>query len=142
MWAPRRRAAITRQHREHALVRAVGARPRQVRRTAAQQALAASVPAVLAGFFPASGLLGQVRSRAAGEAVLTAGTALLLGALIALATLAPVLATAFGPPPPYVPWPPAPGPRTVASPLLPMLLATGVPVRSVTRHRAITVVRA
>ncbi|MFB7994435.1 hypothetical protein ACFC4G_16675 [Streptomyces sp. NPDC056002] len=46
----------------------------------------------------------------------------------------------FGPPPPYVPCTPAT--RTVASPLLPMLLATGVPVRSVTRHRAITVVRA
>ncbi len=111
-----------------------------MRRTAAQQALATSVPAVLAGFFPASGLLGQVRSRAAGEAVLAAGTALLLGALIALATLAPVLATAFGPPPPYVPCTPAT--RTVASPLLPTLLATGVPARSVTRRRAITVVRA
>ncbi|MGW1944235.1 FtsX-like permease family protein [Streptomyces sp. NPDC001940] len=81
---------------------------------------------------------GQVRSMAAWEAVVVAGTALLLGALIALATLAPILDT-FGSPLPYVPWPLAAG--TVAGTLLLTLLATGVPVRSVMRHRAITVVR-
>ncbi|MFE6758530.1 FtsX-like permease family protein [Streptomyces sp. NPDC057684] len=82
---------------------------------------------------------GQVRSMAAWEAVVVAGTALLLGSLIALATLAPILDTAFGSPLPYVPWTLAAG--TVAGTLLLTLLATGVPVRSVMRHRAITVVR-
>ncbi|RFC75949.1 FtsX-like permease family protein [Streptomyces sp. AcE210] len=82
---------------------------------------------------------GQVRSMAAWEAVVVAGTALLLGALIALTTLAPILDTAFGSPLPYVPWTLAAG--TVAGTLLLTLLATGVPVRSVMRHRAITVVR-
>ncbi|MGW8681368.1 FtsX-like permease family protein [Streptomyces sp. NPDC055817] len=82
---------------------------------------------------------GQVRSLAAWEAVVVAGTALLIGTLIALATLAPILDTAFGSPLPYVPWTLAAG--TVAGTLLLTLLATGVPVRSVMRHRAITVVR-
>ncbi|MFI9781600.1 FtsX-like permease family protein [Streptomyces sp. NPDC051956] len=82
---------------------------------------------------------GQVRSMAAWEAVVVAGTALLLGVLIALVTLAPILDTAFGSPVPYAPWTLAAG--TVAGTLLLTLLATGVPVRSVMRHRAITVVR-
>ncbi|MBC9715257.1 ABC transporter permease [Streptomyces sp. TRM66268-LWL] len=51
--------AVTQQHRELALVRAVGARPRQVRRAVAAQALAAAVPAALAGF-GLGGVLGRV----------------------------------------------------------------------------------
>ncbi|MFF2508627.1 FtsX-like permease family protein [Streptomyces sp. NPDC058067] len=81
---------------------------------------------------------GQVRSMAAWEAVVVAGTALLLGSLIAFATLAPILDTAFGSPVPYVPWPLAAG--TAAGTLLLTLLATGVPVRAAMRRRAITVV--
>ncbi|MGX1887368.1 FtsX-like permease family protein [Streptomyces sp. NPDC055287] len=42
--------AVAQQYRELALVRAIGARPRQVRRAVAVQALVASVPAALAGF--------------------------------------------------------------------------------------------
>ncbi|MEU1151324.1 FtsX-like permease family protein [Streptomyces sp. NPDC005863] len=42
--------AVAQQHRELALVRAIGARPRQIRRAVAVQALTASVPAALAGF--------------------------------------------------------------------------------------------
>ncbi|RVU25109.1 ABC transporter permease [Streptomyces antnestii] len=81
---------------------------------------------------------GQVRSMAAWEAVVVAGTALLLGSLIAFVTLAPILDTAFGSPVPYVPWPLAAG--TAAGTLLLTLLATGVPVRAAMRRRAITVV--
>ncbi|MFP3990353.1 ABC transporter permease [Streptomyces sp. E11-3] len=42
--------AVAQQHRELALVRAIGARPRQLRRAVAIQALAAAVPAALVGF--------------------------------------------------------------------------------------------
>ncbi|MFC7306999.1 FtsX-like permease family protein [Streptomyces monticola] len=41
--------AVVQQHRELALVRAIGARPRQVRRAVVAQALMASVPAALVG---------------------------------------------------------------------------------------------
>ncbi|MEU1020371.1 FtsX-like permease family protein [Streptomyces sp. NPDC005898] len=42
--------AVAQQHRELAMVRSIGARPRQIRRAVAVQALAASVPAALLGF--------------------------------------------------------------------------------------------
>ncbi|MDG4862092.1 FtsX-like permease family protein, partial [Streptomyces sp. T-3] len=42
--------AVVQQHRELALVRAIGGRPRQIRRAVVVQALAASVPAALLGF--------------------------------------------------------------------------------------------
>ncbi|MEV3993141.1 FtsX-like permease family protein [Streptomyces sp. NPDC049837] len=51
--------AIAQQHRELALVRAVGARPGQIRRAVAVQALAASLPAAAAGF-ALGGLLARV----------------------------------------------------------------------------------
>ncbi|MFE0105351.1 FtsX-like permease family protein [Streptomyces sp. NPDC059009] len=50
--------AVAQQHRELALVRTIGARPRQVRRAVAVQALMASVPAAFLGF-----LLGGLVAR-------------------------------------------------------------------------------
>lgn len=60
--------AVVQQHRELALVRAVGARPRQVRRAVAAQALAASVPAALVG-----AVLGSALSRLWFDAMVTHG---------------------------------------------------------------------
>ncbi|MFG3283458.1 FtsX-like permease family protein [Streptomyces sp. NPDC048111] len=80
-------------------------------------------------------LPGQVRSMAAWEAGIVAATALVLGAAVALATLAPMLASAFGSWIPYLPWPAA---LAVAGATLALtLLATGIPVRSALRRRAI-----
>ncbi len=79
----------------------------------------------------------QVRAMAAWEAVVVAGTALLLGGAIALATLAPILSTAFGSALPHLPWPVPAGVATGT--LLLTLLATGLPVRAVLRKRAIAV---
>ncbi|MFH8985899.1 ABC transporter permease [Streptomyces varsoviensis] len=42
--------AVAQQHREFAMLRAIGARPRQLRRAVAVQALAAAVPSAAAGF--------------------------------------------------------------------------------------------
>ncbi|MET8686244.1 ABC transporter permease [Streptomyces sp. NPDC004732] len=79
----------------------------------------------------------QVGAMAAWEAVVVAGTALLLGTAIALGTLAPILSTAFGSALPYLPWP---VPTAVATAtLLLTLLATGIPVRAAMRRRAISV---
>ncbi|MFE0178927.1 FtsX-like permease family protein [Streptomyces sp. NPDC059002] len=80
----------------------------------------------------------QVRAMAAWEAAVVAGTALLLGAAIALGTLAPILSTAFGSSLPYLPWTVPTGVATGT--LLLTLLATGVPVHAVMRKRAISVV--
>ena len=52
--------AVTQQHRELALVRAIGARRRQVRRAVVVQAVAAAVPAAPAGFLLGGGLLSRV----------------------------------------------------------------------------------
>ncbi|MFD7020761.1 FtsX-like permease family protein [Streptomyces sp. NPDC059928] len=52
--------AVAQQHREFALVRAIGARPRQVRRAVVVQAVATAGPAALAGFLLGGGLLGRV----------------------------------------------------------------------------------
>lgn len=82
----------------------------------------------------------QVRAMAAWEAVVVAGTALLLGTAIALGTLAPILSTAFGSPLPYLPWAVPTG--IGAGTLLLTLLAAGLPVASVMRRQAITVVSA
>ncbi|MEV0323413.1 FtsX-like permease family protein [Streptomyces sp. NPDC050658] len=82
----------------------------------------------------------QVKAMAAWEAVVVAGTALLLGTAIALGTLAPILNTAFGSSLPYLPWAIPTG--TAAGTLLLTLLATGIPVASVMRRRAISVVKA
>ncbi|MFI1683123.1 FtsX-like permease family protein [Streptomyces sp. NPDC020607] len=79
----------------------------------------------------------QVGAMAAWEAAVVAGTALLLGTAIALATLAPILSTAFGSALPYVPWP-VPTALATATLLL-TLLATGVPVRAAMRRQAISV---
>jgi len=80
----------------------------------------------------------QLRAMAAWEAVVVAGTALLLGTAIALGTLAPILSTAFGSSLPHLPWGVPTG--IAAGTLLLTLLATGLPVASVMRRRAITVV--
>lgn len=80
----------------------------------------------------------QVRAMAAWEAVVVAGTALLVGGVIAFATLAPMLSTAFGSAVPYLPWA-VPSGITVGTLLL-TLGATGLPVMAVLRRRAITVV--
>ncbi|MEI5099788.1 FtsX-like permease family protein [Streptomyces sp. PmtG] len=80
----------------------------------------------------------QVRAMAAWEAVVVAGTALFVGGAIALATLAPMLSTAFGSAVPYLPGPVAAG--IAAGTLLLTLAATGLPVASVLRRRAIAVV--
>ncbi|TPQ22791.1 FtsX-like permease family protein [Streptomyces sporangiiformans] len=82
----------------------------------------------------------QVRAMAAWEAVVVAGTALLLGGATALITLAPILDAAFGSPVPYIPWTVLAG--IGSGTLLLTLLATGLPVRSVVRRRAISVVGA
>ncbi|MFD5702967.1 ABC transporter permease [Streptomyces lasiicapitis] len=82
----------------------------------------------------------QVRAMAAWEAVVVAGTALLIGGAIALATLAPMLSTAFGSAVPYLPWAVPTGIATGT--LLLALGATGLPVMAVLRRRAITVVNA
>lgn len=82
----------------------------------------------------------QVRAMAAWEAVVVAGTALLLGGVIALATLAPMLSTAFGSAVPHLPWAVPTGVATGT--LLLALGATGFPVTAVLRRRAITVVNA
>ncbi|MFD0420040.1 FtsX-like permease family protein [Streptomyces sp. NPDC127108] len=82
----------------------------------------------------------QVRAMAAWEAVVVAGTALLLGGVIALATLAPMLSTAFGSAVPYLPWAVPTG--ITAGTLLLTLGATGLPVVAVLRCRAISVVSA
>ncbi|WP_129820804.1 ABC transporter permease, partial [Streptomyces rimosus] len=42
--------AVTQQHREFAMLRAIGARPWQIRRAVAAQAVAAAVPSAVAGF--------------------------------------------------------------------------------------------
>ncbi|MGW2818116.1 FtsX-like permease family protein [Streptomyces sp. NPDC001415] len=80
-------------------------------------------------------LPGQVRSMAAWEAGIVAATALALGAVVALATLAPMLTAAFGSWLPYLPWPTALG--IAVGTLVLTLLATGIPVRSALRRRAI-----
>lgn len=80
----------------------------------------------------------QVRAMAAWEAVVVAGTALLLGGAIALGTLAPILSTAFGSALPHLPWAVPTGVATGT--LLLTLLATGIPVRAVMRRSAISVV--
>ncbi|MEU6994236.1 FtsX-like permease family protein [Streptomyces sp. NPDC046465] len=77
----------------------------------------------------------QVRAMAAWEAVVVAGTALLLGGAIALATLAPILSTAFGSALPYLPWPVSAG--VAVGTLLLTLLATGVPVHTTMRRSPI-----
>ncbi|MEU5433508.1 FtsX-like permease family protein [Streptomyces sp. NPDC020719] len=77
----------------------------------------------------------QVRAMAAWEAVIVAATALVLGAVIALATLAPMLAARFGSPLPYLPLPTASA--IAAGTVLLTLLATGLPVRAALRRRAI-----
>jgi putative ABC transport system permease protein len=82
----------------------------------------------------------QVRTMACWEAATVAATALVLGGLVSLATMAPMLTHAFGSPFPYLPW------QVVASVgggvLLLAVLATGVPVGAALRRRAITVVGA
>lgn len=80
----------------------------------------------------------QVRAMAAWEAVVVAGTALLVGGAIAFATLAPILSTAFGSAVPYLPGAVVAG--IAAGTLLLTLAATGLPVASVLRRRAIAVV--
>ncbi|MCX5383276.1 FtsX-like permease family protein [Streptomyces sp. NBC_00083] len=80
-------------------------------------------------------LPGQVRSMAAWEAGIVAATALVLGSVVALATLAPMLTAAYGSWIPYLPWPTALA--VVGGTLLLTLLATGVPVRAALRRRAI-----
>ncbi|GGS00921.1 hypothetical protein GCM10010252_44340 [Streptomyces aureoverticillatus] len=82
----------------------------------------------------------QVRAMAAWEAAVVAGTALLLGTAIALATLAPMLSTAFGSAVPYLPWAVPTG--IAVGTLLLTLGATGLPVMALLRRRAITVVNA
>ncbi|MFJ2744041.1 FtsX-like permease family protein [Streptomyces sp. NPDC087440] len=82
----------------------------------------------------------QVRAMACWEAATVAVTALVLGGLISLATMAPMLVQAFGSPLPYLPW------QVVAcvggGVLLLTVLATAVPVGAALRRRAITVVGA
>ncbi|MFG2719188.1 FtsX-like permease family protein [Streptomyces sp. NPDC048416] len=85
-------------------------------------------------------LPGQVRSMAAWEAGIVAVTALVLGAVVALATLAPMLTAAFGSWLPYLPWPMALA--TAGGVLALTLLATGVPVRRTLRGRAIRMLAA
>lgn len=82
----------------------------------------------------------QLRAMAFWEALVVAGTALLLGAVIALATLAPMLSTTFGSPLPYMPWVAAAaiGLGTLAL----TVTSTGVPVHAAIRGRAVDVVRA
>ncbi|MEV5599459.1 ABC transporter permease [Streptomyces sp. NPDC052496] len=77
----------------------------------------------------------QVRSMAAWEAAVVAGTALLLGTAIALCTLAPVLRSLYGSPLPYLPWPAVLG--ISGGVLLLTLLATGLPVHAALRRRAV-----
>ncbi|MGY0022981.1 FtsX-like permease family protein [Streptomyces sp. YJ-C3] len=81
----------------------------------------------------------QIRAMAFWEALVVAGTALLLGSLIALATLAPILDSAFGSPLPYVPWPL--GVAVVLATVALTAMSTGAPVRRGMRGPAITVVR-
>ncbi|WP_369211854.1 FtsX-like permease family protein [Streptomyces flavofungini] len=83
---------------------------------------------------------GQLGAMAAWEAVVVAGTALLIGGVIALGTLAPILRTAFGSAVPHLPWAVPTG--IAAGTLLLTLLATGLPVRAVLRRRAIRVLGA
>lgn len=82
----------------------------------------------------------QIRAMAAWEAAIVTLTALVLGTAISLATLAPILSTAFGSPLPHIPW------QVVASvaggTLLLTLLATGLPIGSAIRRRAMTTVNA
>ncbi|MFI0981489.1 FtsX-like permease family protein [Streptomyces sp. NPDC021093] len=85
-------------------------------------------------------LPGQIRAMARWEAVIVAGTALVLGGLISLATMAPMLAQAFGSPVPYLPWPVLVA--VVGATVLLAVLATGLPVRSALRRRAVTVLGA
>ncbi|TLS39731.1 FtsX-like permease family protein [Streptomyces montanus] len=142
--------AVAQQHRELAMVRSIGAKPRQVRRAVAGQALAAAANTLSMISFERRRdiallrVIGtqarQVRAIAAWEAVVVAGTALLLGGATALITLAPVLDEAFGSPVPYIPWTVLAG--IGSGTLLLTLLATGLPVRSVMRRRAISVVGA
>lgn len=82
----------------------------------------------------------QATTMALWEAAVVTLTALLLGGIIALATLAPILNTAVNSPVPYIPW-------TVltaiaAFTLLLTVASTGAPVRAVLRHRAVSVLRA
>ncbi|RII18908.1 outer membrane-specific lipoprotein transporter subunit LolE [Streptomyces sp. YIM 130001] len=85
-------------------------------------------------------LRGQVRAMAVWEAVVVAGTALLVGGAISLVTMAPILDTAFGSPVPHIPWQVVAA--VCAGTLLLAGLATGLPVHSVLRRRAIQVVQA
>ncbi|WP_274556661.1 ABC transporter permease [Streptomyces spiramyceticus] len=82
----------------------------------------------------------QIRAMAAWEAGIVALTALVLGGVISLATLAPILATAFGSPLPYIPWTVAAG--VAGGTLLLTVLATGLPVQSAMRRRATATVSA
>ncbi|WP_372347657.1 FtsX-like permease family protein [Streptomyces sp. KL116D] len=81
----------------------------------------------------------QIRAMAFWEALVVAGTALLLGSVIALVTLAPILDTTFGSPFPYVPGVLA---ASIALATLALTVAsTGVPVQAGLRGRAIDAVR-
>ncbi len=81
----------------------------------------------------------QIRVMALWEAAVVSLTALLLGGVTALVTLAPILSTAFGSALPYLPWQLPTG--LAAATFLLTAGATGLPVRAVLRRRAITVVR-
>ncbi|MFE6893046.1 FtsX-like permease family protein [Streptomyces sp. NPDC057694] len=81
----------------------------------------------------------QIRAMAFWEAVVVAGTALLIGTVIALATLAPILNTAFGSPLPYVPW--AVAASIALGTVALTATSTGVPVQVGMRGRAIAVVQ-
>ncbi|TVL93833.1 ABC transporter permease [Streptomyces sp. SAJ15] len=82
----------------------------------------------------------QALAMAAWEACVVSLTALVLGAAIALATLAPMLHTAFGSPWPYLPLPFTSA--VAGATLLLTLLATGLPVRTALRGRAIAALKA
>ncbi|MYW69580.1 FtsX-like permease family protein [Streptomyces sp. SID8379] len=82
---------------------------------------------------------GQIRAMACWEALVVAGTALLLGTIIALATLAPILSTTFGSPLPYVPW--AVAAAIALGTVVLTVTSTGVPVQAGLRGRPIDVVR-
>ncbi|NGO75612.1 ABC transporter permease [Streptomyces sp. YC504] len=82
---------------------------------------------------------GQIGVMALWEGVVVTLTALVLGGLTALVTLAPVLSTAFGSPLPYLPWTFLAG--VAGGTLLLTVGATTVPVRAALRRRAITVVK-
>ncbi|MFI7342692.1 FtsX-like permease family protein [Streptomyces sp. NPDC050085] len=81
----------------------------------------------------------QITAMAFWEALVVAGTALLLGAAIAGVTLAPILASAFGSPFPYVPWSLAAAVALTTAALT--VTSTGVPVRWAMRGQAVRVLQ-